>query len=174
MSNATIDLLDKHLKRKTLKALSLNDNHTKHQLSVEHLINSDKECFDFDNFDKKNCTVDALEFSLDTYYLIEFKDERVYNFSHNWQKTMEIISKVFQSINEIIKLYLKNNISKIEFYSKKIEVVVVFSSLKSTDFNDFKTLQTILTEKYGNFFEIDILNEKMFIEDYLNTNKVGI
>ncbi|WP_228465914.1 hypothetical protein, partial [Flavobacterium psychrophilum] len=60
------------------------------------------------------------------------------------------------------------------FYSKKIEVVVVFSSLKSTDFNDFKTLQTILTEKYGNFFEIDILNEKMFIEDYLNTNKVGI
>jgi hypothetical protein len=174
MSNATINLLDSYLKRKSLRELSLNDNHSKSILSVNYLIDSYKECFDFDKLNKKDSTIDALEFNNNSYYLIEFKDERVYNFDHNWAKIMKILAKAFQSTNEILKLYIENNMSKIDFFNKKIIFIVVFSSKKSTDFNDFKTLQTILTEKYGNFFEIDILNEKMFIEDYLNTNKVGI
>lgn len=174
MSNAIVNLLNNNLKRNTLRNLSLNDNHTKHKLSVVHLINSDKKCYDFDKLNLNNNSVDALEFKEDTYYFIEFKDERVYSFKHNWAKPMGLISKVFQSINEILSLHTKNKIPKIEFYNKKLKFIIVFSSSKSTDFNDFKTLQTILTEKYGSIFNVDVVNEKMFLTDYVDTNKIGI
>ncbi|MFH6970526.1 hypothetical protein [Flavobacterium petrolei] len=174
MSNITVGLLDNNLKRNTLKNLSLNKEHTKHQLSVSNLLDSDKKCYDFDKLNLNNNSVDGLEYKEETYYFIEFKDERVYNFEHNWAKTMGIISKIFQSINEILNLHIKNQVPKIEFYNKKLKFIIVFSSSKSTDFNDFKTLQTILTEKYGSIFNVDIVNETMFLTDYVDTNKIGI
>lgn len=174
MSDITTTLLDKNLKRKPLRDLSLNNQHAAHKLSVQYLIDSDKQCYDFDQLNLNNNSVDGLEYNEETYYLIEFKDERVYNFDHHWAKTMALISKAFQTINEILSLHVKDKISKIEFYSKKIKFIIVFSDCKSTDFNDFKTLQTILTEKYGSIFNIDIINEKMFLTDYVNTNKIGI
>jgi hypothetical protein len=174
MSDITTTLLDKNLKRNTLRNLSLNTEHTKHKLSVVNLINSDKKCYDFDLLNLNNKSVDGLEFKKETYYFIEFKDERVYNFEHHWAKTMSIISKAFQSINEILSLHIKNQIPKIEFYNKKLKLIIVFSSTKSTDFNDFKTLQSIITEKYGSIFNVDIVNETMFLKDYVNNNKIGI
>jgi hypothetical protein len=174
MSDTTATLLDNNLKRTTLRNLSLNKEHTKHHLSVVNLIDSDKKCYDFDKLNLNNNSVDGLEYKEETYYFIEFKDERVYSFDHNWAKTMAIISKVFQSINEILSLYIKNQIPKKEFYNKKLKFIIVFSSSKSTDFNDFKTLQTILTEKYGSIFNVDIVNETIFLNDYVDTNKIGI
>nr|WP_315245300.1 hypothetical protein [uncultured Flavobacterium sp.] len=172
--NNVITLLDGNLKRKTLKDLSLNPEHITSALSVKHLIDSEKKCYDFDRLNLNNSSVDALEFNSNNYYLVEFKDERIYNLKHDWGKTMKIISKAFQSINEIINLYIRNNIAKIEFYNNEINLIIVFNSNKSTDFNDFTTLKTILTEKYGSIFSIDIVNEKMFFDDYINTNRIGI
>lgn len=174
MSNAIQEILDLNLKRKTLKELSYNDQNLASDKSVKFLINSDKKCYDFDKIHPNNSTVDALEFNGTEYYLIEFKDERVYNPEYHWKKITEIIFKKFQSMNLILDLYLKNSLPKIDFYSTKLYFLVVFSSVKSTDFNDMKALKTHLKEKYGNIFQIDIINEKMFIEDYINTNKVGI
>lgn len=169
MNNSIQTVLDQNLNRKTISKLSLNTT------GRNILVNCNKRCFDFDKIHPNNSTVDALEHNKENYYLIEFKDERVYNPTHNWQKIMaEIVSKGFQSINSILDLYIKNNIQKIEFYKDKINLLIVFSSSKSTDLNDFKTLKTFLREKYGHIFEIDILNEKMFIEDYVNTNKIGV
>lgn len=174
MSNPILPILSTSLKRKSLKELSLNDEYKTHPLSVKHLIDSDKKCFDFDKIHPNNSTVDALEYYGTDYYLIEFKDERSYNPSHHWKKITEIVLKSFQSMNSILALYANNGLPKIDFYKNKLHFLVVFSSTKSTDLNDFKTLKTYLKEKYGNIFEIDILNERMFIEDYVNTNKVGI
>ncbi|MEZ0130560.1 hypothetical protein AB9T88_12695 [Flavobacterium sp. LBUM151] len=174
MSEVTVNLLNDNLKRNTLRNLSHNENYTEHNLSVKYLVNSDKRCYDFDQLNPNNKSVDGLEYKEETYYLIEFKDERVYSFEHNWAKTMGVISKVFQSINDILNLYINNNIAKIEFYNNEINLIIVFSSNKSTDFNDFKTLKTILTEKYGSIFNIDIVNEKMFFDDYIATDKIGI
>lgn len=174
MNDITANLLDNSLKRNTLRNLSLNKEYAKHQLSVPNLIHSDKKCYDFDKLNLNNNSVDALEYKEDTYYFIEFKDERVYSFDHNWAKSMGLISKAFQSINEILNLHIKNQIPKIEFYNKKLKFIIVFSSSKSTDFNDFKTLQTILIEKYGSIFNVDIVNETMFLSDYVDTNKIGI
>lgn len=174
MNNSIITILDAKLKRKTLKELSLNIEYEKNLQSVKYLIDSDKKCYHFDKIHPNNSTVDALEFNETGYYLIEFKDERIYNPDYNWKKITEIVLKGFQSINSIMSLYTKNNLSKIDFHNNKLHFMVVFSSTKSTDLNDFKTLKTFLREKYGNIFEIDILNERMFIEDYVNTQKVGI
>ena len=174
MDNPFSTILDENLIRKSLRELSLNNEHEKHPLSVQNLIDSDKTCYHFDKIHPNNSTVDALEFNGTEYYLIEFKDERVYNPEYHWKKITEIIFKKFQSMNLILDLYLKNNIPKIEFYNTKLYFLVVFSSSKSTDLNDFKTLKSYLKEKYGNIFHIDILNEKMFIDDYVNTNKVGL
>ena len=174
MSSIITNLLNKNLERKSLRTLSLNKESTKHKSSVLNLINSDKKCFDFDRLNQNNKSVDCLEFRNETYYFIEFKDERVYNFSHNWAKTMAIISKVFQSMNEILTLYINNEIPKNEFYDKKLKFIIVFSSLKSTDFNDFRTLQIILTEKYGSILDIDIVNETIFLNDYVNNDKIGL
>jgi hypothetical protein len=168
MSSLIQPILELKLKRKTLKKLSFNT------VSENHFVNSDKKCYDFDKIHPNNSTVDALEYNGAAYYLIEFKDERAYNPIHHWKKITEIVSKSFQSMNSILGLYTSNNLPKIDFYTNKIHFLVVFSSTKSTDLNDFKTLKTYLKEKYGNIFEIDILNERMFIEDYVNTNKVGI
>lgn len=172
--NSIVTLLDGNLKRKTLRDLSTNKQHLTNPLSVKHLIDSEKKCYDFDKLHVNNSSVDALEYNSNNYYLVEFKDERVYNLQHDWGKTMKVISKAFQSINEIINLHIKNNIAKIEFYNNDINLIIVFSSNKSTDFNDFKTLKTILTEKYGSIFNIDIVNEKMFFNDYIATDKIGI
>lgn len=174
MSNPIIPILDTNLKRKSLKELSLNNEYKTHPLSVKYLIDSDKKCFDFDKTHPNNSTVDALEHNETDYYLIEFKDERVYNPNHNWKKITEIVLKSFQSMNSILGLYTNNSLPKIDFHNNKLHFLIVFSSTKSTDLNDFKTLKTFLIEKYGNIFEIDVLNERMFIEDYINTNKVGI
>jgi hypothetical protein len=169
MSNSIQSVLDNNLNRKTISILSLNTT------GQNILVNCDRRCFDFDKIHPNNSTVDALEYNKEIYYLIEFKDERVYNPIHNWQKIMaEIVSKGFQSINSILDLYVKNNIQKIEFYKNKINLLIVFSSTKSTDLNDFKTLKIYLKEKYGNILNIDILDERMFIEDYINTKKAGI
>ena len=173
MSNTIANLLDTNLKRETLKKISFNPEHNKHEKSVIHLIDSDKKCYDFDKFTPNNNSVDAIEINESKFYLIEFKDESTYNSKHDWKKIAEIILKAFQSINSILGLCTKNDIQKSEFHNHKLYFLVVFSSLKSTDLNDLKTLKTFLKEKYGNIFTIDILNEKMFIEDYVNTNKVG-
>jgi hypothetical protein len=174
MSSVIQDVLDKKLKRKTLKELSFNNQNSASDKSVKFLINSDKKCYDFDKIHPNNSTVDALEFNGKEFYLIEFKDERVYNPEHHWKKITEIISKKFQSMNLILDIYLKNSLPKIDFYNTKLYFLVVFSSKKSTDLNDMNTLKTFLKEKYGNIFQIDIMDEKMFIEDYINTKNIGI
>lgn len=174
MSEITTTLLNNNLKRNTFKNLSHNKNYIGTNLSIKHLVDSEKRCYDFDKLNPNNKSVDGLEYKEKTYYFIEFKDERVYSYEHNWAKTMGVVSKAFQSINDILNLYIKDNIAKIEFYKNEIKLIIVFSSNKSTDFNDFTTLKTILTEKYGSIFSIDIVNEKMFFEDYINTNRIGI
>lgn len=179
MSDTIINLLNGNLKRDTLKNLSLNDNYADHNLSVKHLIDSDKKCFDFDKIHPNNRTIDALDYNNESYFLIEFKDQKVYippvgNKGNDRVNISKIVFKAFQSINSILELYIKNNLPKTDFYSNKLYFLVVFSSTKSTDLNDFKTLKTHLKEKYGNILEIDILDKRMFIDEYVNTNKVGI
>jgi len=173
MSKTIQEILDLNLKRKTLKQLSNNKEHLVSEKSVKFLINSDKKCYDFDKIHPNNSTVDALEFNGTEYFLIEFKDERVYNLGYK-EKISKLVSKKFQSMNLILDLYLKNNLSKIDFYNSKLYFLVVFSSNKSTDLNDMKTLKTFLREKYGNIFQIDIMDEKMFIEEYVITKNIGI
>lgn len=179
MSSPILLILDAKLNRESLSKLSLNKEYKVHPLSVKHLIDSDKKCFDFDKIHPNNKTVDALDYSNETYFLIEFKDQEVYfpptdRKGNDRVDISKIVFKAFQSMNSILELYVKNNLSKIDFYNNKLYFLVIFSSKKSTDLNDFKTLKTHLKEKYGNIFEIDILNERMFIDDYVNTNKVGI
>ncbi|WP_395044723.1 hypothetical protein [Flavobacterium sp.] len=174
MSNSIFKILDDKLNRKSLRELSLNNEHRKHSLSVKYLIDSDKKCYHFDKIHTNNSTVDALEYNGNDFYLIEFKDERIYNPKHDWGKIAKIIFKSIQSVNSILELYKDNKFSKIDFYHKNLYFLIVFSSTKSTDLNDFKTLKSHLKEKYGNIFRVDILNEKMFVDEYVNTSKVGI
>jgi hypothetical protein len=173
LNNPIKDILNNNIPPKTITELSLNSEFSVNPLSVKNLVISEKKCFHSDSLSQNNNTVDALDYNNNTYFFIEFKDEKVYDINHNWAKIMVIASKSFQTINEIIKLYKDNNLSKNEFYKDEITLILVFSPKKSTIHNDFTSLKRYLTERYGNIFKIDVLDSNIFTEKYLNNNKIG-
>ena len=63
MSSTIQEVLDKNLKRKTLKELSFNNQNSASENSVKFLINSDKKFYHYDKIHPNNKTVDALEFN---------------------------------------------------------------------------------------------------------------
>lgn len=174
MSDSTLQILDTYLDRKSLKKLSENTEYAMHPNSIQFLTNCERRCYDFDKINKKEHTVDALDYINDEYYLIEFKDQKVYSFDKNKKETAEILFKTFESINEVLGLFKKSKVSKSLFYDKKINIVYVFSTVKSTQINDLNTFKQSLHEKYGNIFKVDVVNSVMFEHSYIQNNKIGI
>ncbi len=105
INDNVIQILDTYLDRKSLKKLSVNTAHKTHSSSIQFLTNCERKCYDFDKINKKEHTVDALDFINDEYYLIEFKDQKVYLFDTNKKETAEILFKTFESINEVLGLF---------------------------------------------------------------------